>query len=86
MFKDHRYHLGMGGLDSRGLTRPPAVDAEAFFAGCIPNRHPVTNAPEPSDIPIRASTGIWLTRRDIDAFVAACAETAQTCTLSYRKT
>ena len=31
MFKDHRYHLGMGGLDSRGLTRPPAPDAAAFL-------------------------------------------------------
>lgn len=86
MFKDHRYHLGMGGLDSRGLTRPPAPDAAAFFAGSIPNRDPVTNAPEPSDIPFRASTGIWLTRRDIDLFVAACAETAQQCTVGNPKT
>ena len=77
MFNNHRYHLGLGGLDSRGLTRPPAAEAAAFFAGSIPNRHAVYNAPEPSDIPFRASTGIWLTRRDIDAFVDACAETAK---------
>lgn len=77
MLQEHRYHVGMGGLDSRGLTRPPSPDAAAFFKGCIPNRHSATNAPEPSDIPFRASTGVWLTRRDIDIFVEACEETAK---------
>ncbi|MBA4418472.1 MAG: hypothetical protein C0392_11285 [Syntrophus sp. (in: bacteria)] len=33
----------------------------------------MTNAPEPSDIPSRASAGLWLTRRNIDLFVDACA-------------
>lgn len=77
MFKEHRFHIGMGGLDNRGLTRPPSPDAKAFFSGCIPNRHPVTNAPEPSDIPFRVSTGIWLKRSDIDVFVDACEATAK---------
>jgi selenocysteine lyase/cysteine desulfurase len=77
MFKEHRFHLGMGGLDSRGLTRSPSPEAAAFFSDCIPNRHPVTNVPEPSDIPFRASTGLWLTRRDIDLFVDVCEETAK---------
>ena len=77
MFKEHLFHVGMGGLDSRGLTRAPSPGATAFFSGCIPNRHSVTNAPEPSDIPFRASTGVWITRRDIDVFVDACEETAK---------
>ncbi|MFZ2445322.1 MAG: aminotransferase class V-fold PLP-dependent enzyme [Syntrophobacteraceae bacterium] len=77
MFKEHHYHVGMGGLDRRGLTRPPAADAAAFFDGCIPNRHPVTNRPEPTDIPFRASAGPWLTRRDVDVFVDACEDTAR---------
>ncbi|MCX5814148.1 MAG: aminotransferase class V-fold PLP-dependent enzyme [Proteobacteria bacterium] len=77
MFKDHLYHVGMGGLDSRGLTRTPSPEASAFFSGCIPNRHPVTNIPEPSDIPFRASTGVWITRNDIDTFVDTCEETAK---------
>jgi len=72
IFKEHLFHIGMGGLDSRGLTRAPSSEAAAFFSHCIPNRHPVTNAPEPSDIPFRASTGPWLTRQDIDVFVDAC--------------
>ena len=76
-FKEHQYHIGMGGLDHRGLTRPPDRDAGAFFDGCIPNRHPVTNRPEPTDIPFRVSTGTWLTRRDIDVFVDACEDTAR---------
>jgi selenocysteine lyase/cysteine desulfurase len=75
--KVHHFHTGMGGLDSRGLTRPPSPDAAAFFSGCIPNRNALTNAPEPSDIPFRTSTGIWLTRRDIDVFVDACEETVK---------
>jgi len=75
MFREHFFHLGMGGLDSRGLTRAPSPEAAAFFSGCIPNRHSVTNAPEPSDIPFRASAGVWLTRQDIDVFVEACEET-----------
>lgn len=77
LFKEHRYHIGMGGLDRRGLTRPPDNDANTFFDGCIPNRHPVTNRPEPTDIPFRASTGIWLTRRDIDLFVGICEDTVK---------
>ncbi|MCX5882710.1 MAG: aminotransferase class V-fold PLP-dependent enzyme [Deltaproteobacteria bacterium] len=77
MFKEHFFHIGLGGLDSRGLTRAPSPEAAAFFSGCIPNRHSVTNAPEPSDIPFRASTGVWLTRRDIDVFVEACEETSK---------
>lgn len=85
MFKEHLFHVGMGGLDIRGLTRPPSPDARAFFSGCIPNRHPVTNTPEPSDIPFRASTGIWLKRRDIDVFVDACAETANKLTKNNAK-
>ncbi|MFA5074209.1 MAG: aminotransferase class V-fold PLP-dependent enzyme [Nitrospirota bacterium] len=72
MFSEHQYHLGMGGLDSRGLTRPPSRDAVSFIEGCIPNRDPLTNAPKPTDVPIRASTGPWLSRRDIDVFVDAC--------------
>jgi len=62
---------------SRVLTRAPSADATAFFIGCIPNRNSVTNAPEPNDIPFRASTGVWLTRRDIDVFVDAYEETAK---------
>jgi selenocysteine lyase/cysteine desulfurase len=58
-----------------GLTRAPSPEATASFSGCIPNRHSVSNVPEPSDIPFRASTGAWLTRRDIDVFVDACEET-----------
>lgn len=77
MFTEHLFHVGMGGLDSRGLTRSPSPDAKAFFNGCIPNRHPVTNSPEPSGIPFRASTGIWLKRSDIDVFVDACEVTAK---------
>jgi len=77
MFKEHHYHVGMGGLDRRGLTRPPAKEATAFFDGCIPNRHPVTNRPEPTDIPFRVSAGIWLTRGDIDVFVDACEDAAR---------
>lgn len=77
LIKVHHFHTGMGGLDSKGLTRAPSAEAAAFFSGCIPNRHSVTNAPEPSDIPFRASTGVWLTMRDIDVFVDACEETAK---------
>ena len=79
-FKEHHYHIGVGGLDRRGLTRPPDSEANAFFDGCIPNRHPVTNRPEPTDIPFRVSTGIWLTRHDIDVFVDACEDTARKAT------
>jgi hypothetical protein len=75
MFREHFFHIGVGGLDSRGLTRTPSPEAAAFFSGCIPNRHAVSNAPEPSDIHFRASTGVWLTRRDIEVFVEACEET-----------
>ncbi len=77
MLKEHLFHVGMGGLDSRGLTRAPSLEATALFSGCIPNRNSVTNAPEPTDIPFRASTGVWLTRRDINVFVDACEETAK---------
>jgi selenocysteine lyase/cysteine desulfurase len=77
MFREGLYHVGMGGLDHRGLTRAPSPEASAFFSGCIPNRHAVTSSPEPSDIPFRASTGVWLNRRDIDRFVDACEETAR---------
>ena len=71
MYQRHGYHMGMGGLGAHGLTRPPSPDAAAFYDGCIPNRHPVSNAPDPTDIPLRISTGFWLMRRDIDAFVDA---------------
>ena len=77
ILKEHHYHVGMGGLDRRGLTRPPASEAIAFFDGCIPNRDCMTNRPEPSDIPFRVSAGVWLTRRDVDVFVDACEDTSR---------
>jgi selenocysteine lyase/cysteine desulfurase len=77
MFTAHGYHIGRGGLDRRGLTRPPDPAAAAFFPGCIPNRHPVTNVPQPSDVPCRVSTGIWLGPQDVERFVDACAEEAK---------
>lgn len=76
MFDEHQYHVGMGGLGPQGLTRPPDPDATAFYTGCIPNRDPESNAPAPTDIPIRFSTGFWLTRRDIDRFILTCVKMA----------
>lgn len=77
MFSDHTYHVGMGGLGPHGLTRLPDPDADLFYEGCIPNRDPTTNAPTPTDIPIRFATGFWLTRRDIDLFVKTCVQVAE---------
>jgi selenocysteine lyase/cysteine desulfurase len=77
MFNDHQYHVGMGGLGAQGLTRPPDPDAAVFYTGCIPNRNLETNAPAPTDIPIRFATGFWLTRRDIDRFILACIRVAE---------
>ena len=77
MFSDHTYHVGMGGLGPHGLTRSPDPDADLFYQGCIPNRDPTTNAPTPTDIPIRFATGFWLTRRDIDLFVKTCVQVAE---------
>lgn len=72
MYTEHGYRIGHGGLDRRGLTRPPAPDTAAFYPGCIPNRDPLTNAPLPSPIPFRADACFWLTRSDVDRFVDAC--------------
>lgn len=76
-FYVHGYRLGHGGLDRRGLTRPPEPDAAAFYPGWIPNRHLVTGAPDPSDVPIRANACVWRTRGNIDAFVDARVESAR---------
>lgn len=74
MFKECGYHLGCGGLGRKGLTRAPDPDAAAFFDGCIPNRHPVTNKPDPEDIPFRFGTPAWCNRADYDRFVDSCRE------------
>jgi selenocysteine lyase/cysteine desulfurase len=73
MFREGRYHVGCGGLGKKGLTREPDPDAAAFFEGCVPNRHPVTNKPDPGDIPFRIGTPAWLNRADVDRFVSDCA-------------
>lgn len=74
MFKECGYHIGCGGLGRRGLTREPDPDAAAFFDGCIPNRDPVTNKPDPGDIPFRFGTPAWCDRDDYDRFVDDCRE------------
>ena len=71
-YSEYGYRMGHGGLGSTGLTRAPDPEAEAFPVGCIPNRDPVTNASAPTDFPMRADAFIWLTRSDVDNFVAAC--------------
>jgi selenocysteine lyase/cysteine desulfurase len=74
MFREYGYHLGMGGLGPKGLTRPPDPEAKAFPMECIPNRDPRTGAPAPTDIPFRLGACIWNVRRDYDQFIAACQE------------
>ena len=74
LYDEYGYRIGHGGLGPSGLTRPPDPEAQAFPEGCIPNRDPVTNAPAPTEFPMRANAFIWLTRADIDDFVASCAD------------
>ncbi len=72
MFQECRYHVGCGGLGRKGLTREPDPDASSFFEGSIPNRHTVTNKPDPGDIPFRIATPAWCNRADMDRFVSDC--------------
>lgn len=72
IFNECGYHIGCGGLGRTGLTREPDPDAAAFFEGCIPNRDPITNQPEPGDIPFRFGTPAWCNRADYDRFVDDC--------------
>lgn len=74
IFKDCGYHVGCGGLGRKGLTREPDPDAAAFFDGCIPDRHPITNKPVPGDIPFRFGTPAWCNRADFDRFINDCRE------------
>ncbi len=74
IFKECGYHIGCGGLGRTGLTRAPDPDAAAFFEGCIPNRDPITNKPDPGDIPFRFGTPAWCDRADFDRFVDDCRE------------
>jgi isopenicillin-N epimerase len=74
MFKEYRYHTGGEGLGPLGLTRPPDPEAAMFPTGCIPNRDAVTNAPAPTDYPMRVNACMWNNRSQIDRFVAACQE------------
>jgi isopenicillin-N epimerase len=74
LFQEYGYHVGMGGLGPRGLTRAPDPEAQAFCPSCVPNRDPLTGAPSPTDIPFRVDAPVWIRRRDCDDFVAACKE------------
>ena len=56
------------------MTRPPHPEAAAFPEGCIPNRDPLTNAPAPTDYPIRINAFIWNQPHHIDRLVSACQE------------
>jgi isopenicillin-N epimerase len=74
MFEKYRFHVGGEGLGPKGLTRFPDPEAKAFPLGCIPNRDPITNAPAPTDYPMRINACLWNHRGQIDQFVAACQE------------
>ena len=76
-FKQYRYHSGGEGLGPTALTRLPDPEAAAFPAGSIPNRDPVTNAPAPTDYPVRANACLWNNRSQIDQYVSACEELVQ---------
>jgi selenocysteine lyase/cysteine desulfurase len=78
LFAEHGYRIGGEGLGPGGLTRPPDPDAAAFPDGCIPNRDPVTNAPAPTDYPMRINGFIWNQRHDIDRLISACQDVLKT--------
>lgn len=61
-------------MGPKGLTRSPDPEANAFPLACIPNRDPMTNAPAPTDYPMRINTCLWNQRDQIDQFVASCQE------------
>jgi isopenicillin-N epimerase len=74
MFKEYRMRVGMGGLGPTGLTRPPDPEAGFFPIHSIPNRDPVTGRPAPTACPVRFDACLWLTRADMDRFIATCQE------------
>ncbi len=72
LFRECGYHVGCGGLGPKGLTRAPDPEAVAFYESCLPNRDPVTNKPDPGNIPFRIGTPAWCCRADFDRFVTDC--------------
>ena len=70
IFRDHGIHVGMGGLGPTGLTRRPDPEAALFPPLSVPNRDPVTGKPAPTVVPLRVDACLWLTRADMDRFVA----------------
>jgi isopenicillin-N epimerase len=77
IFKEYGIRVGMGGLGQTGLTRPPDPEARLFPLHSIPNRDTITGKPAPTACPVRVDACIWLTRADIDRFVATCQELAK---------
>jgi len=72
IFEEYRIRIGAGGLGPTGLTRPPDPEANFFPLHSIPNRNPVTGVPAPTACPMRVDACFWLTRADMDQFVALC--------------
>jgi len=76
MLKDYGFRISGKGLGPLGLTRSPDPAANSFPPGTVPNRDPLTLAPAPMAHPQRVNACVWNTREQIDRFVVAARELA----------